>query len=281
MTKSPTEHNRCATDMVFCAMRYETSTLYSLPQNSNMSGKDDAIRELEDRLQEKFLQYCDPAVPLHLLAIHLGRCIVCQLYISVHHPRQYSDKGASLSHEETEMLFAMNLEVLERTNIVHTTECLQGYLWHMRDLFPFEAFIYVLMEMPNRPEDNLSVSKAWTEVNTIYETHPELMNNMSVDPLYAAIGNLALKSWEKSSHGMITDTPDWAERLRSIKDSSSSGTAQHQPRDGNQAKSAASDSVHHTGSSSAHSAVTAVIDGIDLDCWDWEYWTDLLDQHQT
>ena len=154
-----------------------------------------AINELEYRLEQGYLKKCDPSIPFHLLAIHLARSSICHMRLSAHHPRQYPDRGAGLSQDETDKLFALGLQVVAYDKLTYSTKSLEGYLWHVVMNFPFEAFILVLTELITRVEGE-TVDRAWMHVNQAYEDHPELFSEPR-NALYYAIGNLTLKAWEK------------------------------------------------------------------------------------
>jgi len=93
-----------ASEMIFCSVRYEVAIAmknagafsqksasggWSLTDNlSSLSEKDKSIDELETRLYEKYIQYCDASVPFHLMTITLAKSIICILRIIAHHPKQ-------------------------------------------------------------------------------------------------------------------------------------------------------------------------------------------------
>jgi hypothetical protein len=89
MAELPTEREG-VTEMIFCALRYEFSSFFlhisrgtasafdafSSPLNpahSSIAEKDRVIDELKQKLEEKFLRFCDPLIPLHNLTCRLCR----------------------------------------------------------------------------------------------------------------------------------------------------------------------------------------------------------------
>ncbi|KAK9352189.1 fungal-specific transcription factor domain-containing protein [Lipomyces doorenjongii] len=199
MKELPAEHTG-VTEMLFCSVRYEIGVFMRQTESwkataVSMQVKDKAINELENRLEQKYLRYCDTSIPLHLLSSLLARTAVCQMRLKAHHPRQYPDKGANMPQSEKDMLFSTSLKMIEYDNLTHASKCIQGYLWHVNVFFQLDAFIYILSELRARVAGEL-VDKAWQQVNLVYDYHPEMITDRR-HALYFAIGNLAVKAWEK------------------------------------------------------------------------------------
>lgn len=197
--------------MIFCCLRYETAqalrgakpgtpckdtAAWSLAAGVEfLPEKDKAIDELEASFEERFLRYCDPSIPLHLMTIYVAKSVICTMRIMAHHPRQYPDKGASMPQKEKDMLFTESLKELEFDSLGHTTKCVQGYLWHVASHFQLDAFIYLLSELRHRTSGEL-VDRAWRQIELSFQNRPEMINNTK-NSLYVAIGNLVLKAWQK------------------------------------------------------------------------------------
>jgi hypothetical protein len=210
MKELPTEKEG-ATEMIFCCLRYETAQALRAAKSVHRKGgeghwaiqtgvelmpeKDKAIDQLEARFQERFLKYCDPSIPLHLLAIYVAKSVICTMRIMAHHPRQYPDKGASMPQKEKDMLFSESLKELEYDTLGHTTPAIRGYLWHITTHFQLDAFIYLLSELRHRTTGDI-VERAWQQIKLSYDNRPEMITDTK-NSLYTAIGNLALKSWAK------------------------------------------------------------------------------------
>lgn len=215
-----------ATEMLFCCIRYEVSQAIRkanrfgddhahdhggghrghhgepshIPPGSNViAEKDKTIDELEARLQDKYLKYCDPSIPLHLLSIYFAKSVICTMRLMAHHPRQYPDKGASMPQKERDMLFNESLKMLEYDGLGHSEKLVQRYLWHIHVHFQLDAFIYLLSELRRRERGEL-VDKAWQQVELAYEFRADMLNDTK-NSLYFALGNLVLKAWEKREEG--------------------------------------------------------------------------------
>ena len=182
--------------------------------------KDKAIDELEAQFQEKYIRYCDPSIPLHLIAIYMSKSVICTMRLMAHHPRQYPDKGASMPRSEKDMLFSESLKMLEYDNIGHTEKRVEGFVWHLQNHFQLDAFIYILSELRYRTVGG-SVERAWQQVKLSYDNRPEMLTQRK-GSLYFAVGNLALKAWQKRevqflANGMHQPAPRFISILRSYR----------------------------------------------------------------
>lgn len=233
MKEPPLEHPG-VTDMLFCSIRYEVGDFWRRYRHLRLFGggalqkvasaslaeKDKAIDEFEDLLEQRYLRYVDPSIPLHLLSSALAKGAVCQMRLVAHHPRQYLDKGASLPQAEKDTLFSTSLKMVEYDNLGHATESIRGYLWHVNVYLQLEAFIYLLSELRYRVEGE-EVDRAWEQVRQLFKNHKEMITDVK-NSLYFAIGNLTLKAWEKRSvalaarsHGFLdVAPPDFVTTLR-------------------------------------------------------------------
>lgn len=61
-----------------------------------------------------------------------ARSAVTGMRLRSHHPRQYSDKGASLPQEEKDMLFRLALKIIQYDNLLHSTDIMQCFRWHIK-----------------------------------------------------------------------------------------------------------------------------------------------------
>lgn len=207
MQQLPKEHAG-PTEMMHCLLRYSIGQVLRSPGSFNafdgawqrlssstvpLAEKDGAIDELENLIQDKFLKYCDPTIPLHLMTSMLGRAAIASMRLVAHHPRQYPDKGAHLSQDEKEKLFAISLKVIEIDNLAHSTKSLHRFLWHGRAYFQWHAFIYLMSELCVRTLGE-QVEKAWQQVNEALGNHFEHID-ASTNALNVAVQSLVTKAW--------------------------------------------------------------------------------------
>ncbi len=197
-----------ATEMIFCLLRYEVGEYFRNMKSSNtvdrpweklasqeksIADKEKAVDDLERLLQDKFLKYCDPLDPLHVLCSSIARTVICKSRLVAYHPRYRLQHGATVTEQERDMLFLTSLKIIEYCNYVQSTKSMQRFLWHVRDAFQWDAFIYLLSELRFRSAGTV-VDKAWRHIEEVFEHHPEIIDNEK-KALHVAIASLTLKAW--------------------------------------------------------------------------------------
>ncbi|TAQ84675.1 hypothetical protein B7494_g7013 [Chlorociboria aeruginascens] len=226
MTEMPLEH-KGQTEMIFCLITYEFckffqdagATEWQNKAPPSLGDTDKWLDDLENRIESKFLRYCDPSIPLHFLSTAVTRSIISNKRLSAHHPRQYPDKGASMPQQEKDMLFINALQMIEYDAMAHSMKSMKRFLWHIKSYFQLDVFVFLLSELRHRPIGPLA-DRAWRVVHDVYKYHPELISDES-NGLYVAMGSLTLLVWQprevelaRHHHG-YSEVPDFISALRS------------------------------------------------------------------
>ncbi|KAJ9226750.1 transcriptional regulator family: Fungal Specific TF [Paecilomyces variotii] len=208
MSSLPIEHSG-PTEMIYCLMKYDAALfLRHSPTAAPLKGrpqvlatpalpmavKDKILNELEDLFNRKYLRYCDPRIPLHLITMTMAGLAISRLRFLSHHPRQYPDGQASLSREENDMLFAMSVKLLQLDTQLRRIQFLEYFPWHGNAKGQLDAFIYALSDLRRRTTGEI-VSNAWEQVEILFEEHPELITDRE-NSLYSALRELTLSAWE-------------------------------------------------------------------------------------
>ncbi|OBT72758.1 hypothetical protein VF21_08996 [Pseudogymnoascus sp. 05NY08] len=206
MRERPQEHLG-VTEMVFCLVRCEFgSQLHNQAaiEGNNMlrllgnpstpvAEKEAFIGELENIFDEKYVKHCDPAIPLQLLSMVMVKVMFGRLRLAARHPRRFRDRGATMSQEEKDSLFAICLMMIEYDNQGHRLPGMHKFMWHVKANFQLDAFVYILNELRHSSVGDRA-DHAWHEISECFEHHSDVLTDTK-NPLHVAIGNLALKSW--------------------------------------------------------------------------------------
>lgn len=302
MKDIPVEHTG-PTEMLFCSIRYEIGMLIQKAeqaQDDRINGKVNAgssrsaalqaVDELERICEQKYLRHCDSSISFHLQSTYLVRSAICNLRLRAYHPRQPRDSDQDFLLKDKDTLLSLSLEMMEYDNLAHSTPSLRGYLWHTNVFFPYEAFIYILNELSTGRVEGALCQKTWHQVNQVYENHPEMVHD-NKNALHVAIGNLAVRAWEKCmANG---NTPEAygglplerisalrAQRTKNRSTSVTSGWSRTTPSKGGEASIARSqvmDDVSHT--DLAEGFAQTDLSGVtetDMEFMDWDYWQNLI-----
>lgn len=222
MRDPPSEHPGRVTEMIYVLQRCEAADLLQKLRTSTdpIAVKDAAIEECSKRIEQKYLQYCDPSVPLHFFSTLMARTGMCKLHIGPRHPHIMSNKN--FSKEEQDKLFKYSLTMIQNHNIMMGTRCLKPYLWHILTNAPFPAHVYMLVSLRHRPTGDLA-DEAWNHLGESFRLrekawgHSETAKRQGT-ALQLALANLTIKAWEAREKGLQSNlpTPRFIEYLRGV-----------------------------------------------------------------
>ncbi len=177
----PVEHRGC-TDMTFCLIRYEVSNtmrrLGYIPPGPGpsrdvrsavpLAEKERWIEDCHQRLEEKYLRYCDMTVPLYWVTATVARLIMAKMWLIVHHPFQRQDGGSSLPEETKDRLFATSVEVIEYSRLLETEKTTIKWGWLFRSFIQWHAVAFILSELCVRTS-GAEVDRAWQMIETVFK----------------------------------------------------------------------------------------------------------------
>ncbi|KAJ9614406.1 hypothetical protein H2200_002542 [Cladophialophora chaetospira] len=235
MTEPPVPQTR-PTEMISCLLRIEfgmffkekhrqksTVDLENLrltePWKSSLEERDFILNEFEQRIEDKFLRYCDPSVPIQFMSIIIGRGAVNMMRLMAHHPRKWGLQE-KLPPAEREYLWKVSTKLLEGLNMAHSSRQLRRFMWHTRVHFVWQALIFVLNELREStlgPE----VDKAWQEIEEIYRHHSHFITEYK-KAIHVAVGSLCLKAYAAREKALRVSTngvfpkviPEFIQQLR-------------------------------------------------------------------
>ncbi|KAL8695779.1 MAG: hypothetical protein Q9224_003165 [Gallowayella concinna] len=209
MPSLPSESN-ALTDVVFVAMRHElsnfaagriarfrqqgkTSTEFNLRAlGSTKSEIDEAFKQVEEVLETKYIRYCDPTNPLHLVTMVVARSAMNIVRFITHHPRQWASfEQTPLS--ERQWIWEISIKLLEQHDMMQSSPQLKQFAWHAAYYLPWHICIHVLDTLranPLIPE----AEKAWQAVRNTYGNNPNMISDTK-KPINVAVGNLCLKAY--------------------------------------------------------------------------------------
>jgi len=90
---------------------------------------ENAVKGLQNMLEMKYLRYCDPSQPLHLLTMLVGRYGMNVVTFLTHHPRSWASMG-QVSAPERQLVWDVSMKLLEQHNMVQSNDMLKPFSWH-------------------------------------------------------------------------------------------------------------------------------------------------------
>jgi Fungal specific transcription factor domain len=218
-----------ATEMTFCLARYEIASFFhqrgnprpEFQSSSNVSGtvktgagEKRGLPSLESLLEEKYLRFCDPVVPVQFLATTMARSTLCKFkQMALHkigrqtpeegHPQaqqqqqsysqQQLDQQSINLEKKRQRTFSLAARNLQYDNLIHANKSLHGYLWFVDFHIPWGGPVYILKSLAYHPDWDDSMQAAWRQIEELYEHHPEYLESERV--LHLIISGLTLKAW--------------------------------------------------------------------------------------
>ncbi|KAI0193807.1 fungal-specific transcription factor domain-containing protein [Astrocystis sublimbata] len=205
--KDPPPLHIGATEMIFALTRLEFA---KAPGNDKMKAQlsaanPQAVTNLADHrlsgyldqfahyMEETYLKYCDPKIPVHYMTLLMTRAHICKLKIISGFFRVAITAPSTLPAAESEALLIEAIRMLEYDSMLQAHEKLKGFLWYTNMHFPFPAYVCLLSELRTRTSGDLC-ERAW---ETIFE-HAERrqMTTTTKTPLHLAFSALFVKAWD-------------------------------------------------------------------------------------
>ncbi|QRC98949.1 hypothetical protein JI435_063030 [Parastagonospora nodorum SN15] len=95
---------------------------------------------LREALEMKYLRYCDPSQPLHLVLLLVGRYGMNIVTFLTHHPRRWA-KMEHVTPTERVLVWDGSIKLLDQYSMMQSNPIIQQFAWHARLLYPM-ARIY-------------------------------------------------------------------------------------------------------------------------------------------
>jgi hypothetical protein len=177
MTELPEPQTRW-TEMTFPLMLHEQGIaryrLYRmLPPLGNTVPSEAARREvveaLQARVEEKYLRYHNPAIPVQRLSTVIGRVVSAKLdLVSKLQWLTVANKKGIHGLEPNEEMLVSACQILEYGIQAREDEILRSYRWAVEIYPQYHTLLYVLWHLCVRPEGP-SVERAWAAVHTSFD----------------------------------------------------------------------------------------------------------------
>ncbi|KAI7295547.1 hypothetical protein KC340_g15740 [Hortaea werneckii] len=253
------------------------------------------IDALQDRLETKYLRYCDFVIPSHCLAMAMARVTPCMARLRLRLPKA---RIQTLTLPERTELCTLALRILDYTITARTNPLVRRFNWHMQAYFQWEPVIWILNELRKRSSQAImeDVEGVWRRFQSLYAEWPEFVSARRT--LYVAVAKLMVKAWEARPAGMRLeglegegDEPEFIGRLRGlVRSKSAVRRSETEGSIGKEARQLESHSFVTTDSGAGQtqredaetpgegmgSEVYGFLDDSPPDIVDWNFWDELI-----
>lgn len=228
------EESKVLTDIAFVALRCELFSFATasaakfqhegqtasewertLASGDGGAEMDLALKKMEDHLEIKYLRYCDPSQPLHLLTMLMARSAVNTVRFLKHHPRRWASIEAT-PPSERHMVWEVCIKLLEQHSMLQSNPQLKQFAWHAACVMQWHAFIHLLDTLRADPLRR-DADKAWRLIGSTYENNEAMTQDMK-KPIHVAVASLCLKAYVARVAALAeysaTPTPGFISQLR-------------------------------------------------------------------
>lgn len=168
------------TDMTFCLMRYEISKVHRYVIGASMSfypfgrmvpdttlqEKEQMVRNLNETLETKYIQYCLDAGPLCWVGATVSRLVVAKLSI-IPFLRGSSCSPADFPQHVRDRLFIASIEIMEYSSLLESGTHTKKWGWVFHTYVQWHALIFILVEICRRDSSTL-LERAWRAVDSVF-----------------------------------------------------------------------------------------------------------------
>lgn len=154
-------------------IRWETLTMSEL----SMPQKDEKIRQLENRLEQRYMRYCDPTEPLHTLVQIMVRSSVAKMKLFAHNPREHAKSRTTASKHDRDIVFTNATKLLEYACLAPGNGHLEKYSWQVSTTYIWNVMVYMLIEARHR-KTGPEVDQMWQLIGRLISKFPLLFEEM-------------------------------------------------------------------------------------------------------
>ncbi|KAL6699325.1 hypothetical protein J3F84DRAFT_360523 [Trichoderma pleuroticola] len=154
---------------------------------------------LEKELEEKYLQLCDPDIPLQFMTIWTARSFLAKYRII----ERLSTLDGPVGDTQRDALSMMAVDMIACDSRIMTSPIVQGFLWLIQMYhFPFTAYIKLLQDLKRRPASSIA-AQAWSKIDKNYTSRLFFQENAK-SPFYQMVSKMILESWD-ARQGTLND----------------------------------------------------------------------------
>ncbi|CAK7234202.1 hypothetical protein SBRCBS47491_008867 [Sporothrix bragantina] len=174
-----------ATDAIFVAvkcelLRFTAQRLAKMQRSRDQNespwtlysslAEDGNLQTLENHLETRYLRYCDPSRPLHLMATLMVRCALNILRFMARHPRRPLPET---SDDDRRTTFNLCLAILDQQNLLQSNPHLRTFAWHAPFFQQWHALLHVLDTLRADPSMG-QATRAWDLLGKTYANNAEM-----------------------------------------------------------------------------------------------------------
>lgn len=195
------------TEMTFCLICHEVSVTirqlnYVPPGLSGGSSagdlpdrgeKERLVNECHERLENKYLRYCDTSLPLSRATSMVTRMIMARMWLIMHKPLQRQDGEMSPHESDHDKILLTATEVIECAHALETAPFAEKWRWFFGTWHQWYALAMTLAELCKHPHGRLA-DRAWEAVDRVFDPWAKKVADSRTGGLWRPIRKLRNKA---------------------------------------------------------------------------------------
>lgn len=127
------------------------------------------IASLERAIEEKYLIYCNPEIPLQFMTLWATRGYLAKYSLFEHYARS-STSPTQQTDSQSDTMISHALKMLECDTMLTKSPLVKGYMWIVHLQFPFAAYLHIFQDLRKRP-DSIHAKRTWDVASENFNAH--------------------------------------------------------------------------------------------------------------
>lgn len=205
-TQKVTEHE-AGTEMTFSLICQELSSEFTrssthLPHKDadilDRKDQENMIKQCSQRLESKYLVYCDTAIPIFWLCSSIGRVAILKAWLLLQYPLQ-PQQTATRSEASRESILRTAVSIIELADMVETNESVAQWAWFSATWVQWHPLAVTLAELCVQTSGPL-VDRAWAIVDVVLDKWSDRIADSKKGTLWRPIKKLLGKAQTARLH---------------------------------------------------------------------------------
>ncbi|KAF7554451.1 hypothetical protein G7Z17_g2915 [Cylindrodendrum hubeiense] len=151
------------------------------------------VDTLEEMINNKYLQFLDPEIPLHYITIWTARATFAKWRIVEYYWR-YSGSSTKPTESQLDAILGHAFRTLECDTKLMSSPLTKGYHWLIEKYFPLPGYMHIVRDIRNRPVSK-QAERAWEIMSDSFEARSAAFNS-KVNPRFTMFNKIVMEVWE-------------------------------------------------------------------------------------
>ncbi|KAH7133751.1 fungal-specific transcription factor domain-containing protein [Dactylonectria macrodidyma] len=152
------------------------------------------LDSLEELINNKYLKFCDPEIPLHYITIWTARGTLAKWRIVEYFWSSF-ESSTKPSDSELDAIMVHTIAMLESDTKLMTSPLTKGYLWLLEKYFPLPAYMQIARDLRQRPVSD-QAERAWEVMSDNFDARFRTKFDTSHSPIFKFFNKIIIEVWK-------------------------------------------------------------------------------------